>query len=166
MEGVPHGCHKVVRECVNMLRPFSPRTTFLIAIDMLRVQEKRKASKNNKEVYQGTRWFLLRNPENVREEHKPALDQLLALNKRLFTSYILRDRFMEIFRGITAHSRLIRLTRWKEEARPARMGHISEFLKKIERWEQFIRNSLRYKHSNAFAEGLNDKVRDIQRMAY
>jgi transposase len=58
------------------------------------------------------------------------------------------------------------LTRWKEEARSARIGYISEFLKQIERWEPFIRNSLRYNHSNAFAEGLNNKVRVIQRMAY
>jgi len=139
---------------------------FSKAIDKLRVQEKRNASAKNKDAYQGTRWLLLRNPENVREEDKPVLDQLLALNKKIFIAYILRDGFREIFRGFTAHSRLIRLTRWKEEARSARIGYISGFLKQIERWEPFIRNSLRHNHSNAFAEGLNNKVRVIQRMAY
>jgi len=139
---------------------------FSKAIDNLRVQEKHRATKKNKEVYEGTRWLLLKNPDNLREEDKPALDRLLALNKNLFTVYILRETFREIFKGITSHSRLIRLTKWKKEACSSKIGHISEFLKKIERWEPFIKNSLRYNQSNAFSEGLNNKVRVIQRMAY
>ena len=159
----------VTKYCVNAsicYDHFHLAQHFSKAIDKLRVQEKRKASGKHKEVYQGTRWLLLMNPENLKEEYKPTLDRLLALNKKLLTAYILRDRFREIFSGITAHSRLIRLTNWKEEARSAKIGYISDFLKKVERWEPFIRNSLRYDHSNAFAEGLNNKVRVIQRMAY
>lgn len=139
---------------------------FSKAIDKIRIQEARNATKKDKEVYKGTRWLMLRSPENLKEKQKVALDRLLAINKKLFTAYILRERFREIFKGLTAHSRLIRLTIWKTEARLAKIGPITEFLKKIERWEPFVRNSLRYNHSNAFAEGLNNKVRVIQRMAY
>ncbi len=139
---------------------------FSKAIDKIRIKEARKAATKNKDVYKGTRWLMLRSPENLKEKQKAALDSLLAINKKLFTAYILRERFREIFKGLSAHSRLIRLTIWKTEARSAKIGPITEFLKKIERWEPFIRNSLRYNHSNAFAEGLNNKVRVIQRMAY
>jgi transposase len=159
----------VTRHCKNAeicFDHFHLAQHFSKAIDKLRVQEARKASTKNNEVYHGTRWLLLRNPENLKEEQKPVLERLLSLNKKLFTAYVLRDRFREIFNGLTAHSRLIRLTLWKEEARSARIGLISEFLNKIERWEPFIRNSLRHNYSNAFAEGLNNKVRVIQRMAY
>lgn len=158
----------VTRHCKNAeicFDHFHLAQHFSKAIDKLRVQEARKASTKNKEVYHGTRWLLLRNPENLKEEQKPVLERLLSLNKKLFTAYVLRDRFREIFNGLTAH-RLIRLTLWKEEARSAKIGLISEFLNKIERWEPFIRNSLRHDYSNAFAEGLNNKVRVIQRMAY
>jgi transposase len=34
-----------------------------------------------------------------------------------------------------------------------------------QKWEPFIRNSLRGNYSNSFAEGINTKVRVIQRMA-
>jgi len=139
---------------------------FSKAIDKLRVQENCRATIKNKDVYAGTRWLLLKNPDNLREEDKPTLDRLLAMNKKLFTVYILRESFREIFKGITSHSRLIRLTKWKEVARTSKISQVSEFAKKIERWEPFIRNSLRYNQSNAFAEGLNNKVRVIQRMAY
>lgn len=139
---------------------------FSKAIDKIRIQETRKSTTQNKDIYKGTRWLMLRSPENLKEKQKVALDRLLAINKKLFTAYILRERFREIFKGLSAHSRLIRLTIWKTEARSAKIGPITEFLKKIERWEPFIRNSLRYNHSNAFAEGLNNKIRVIQRMAY
>lgn len=139
---------------------------FSKAIDKIRIQEARNATKKNKEVYKGTRWLMLRSPDNLKEKQKVALDRLLGINKKLFTAYILRERFREIFKGLSAHSRLIRLTIWKAEARSAKIGAIADYLKKIERWEPFIRNSLRYNHSNAFAEGLNNKVRVIQRMAY
>lgn len=139
---------------------------FSKVIDKIRVQEARKASKKHKEVYKGTRWLLLRNPENLKDEHKSALNQMLAVNKKLFIAYILRESFRDIFSGISSHSRLIRLTNWIKEARSAKIGQITEFANKIVRWEPFIRNSLRYGYSNAFAEGLNNKVRVIQRMAY
>lgn len=138
---------------------------FSKAIDQLRVQEARR-TKKNKEVYKGTRWVLLKNPENLTGKQRSTLDLLLSVNKKLFTAYVLRDEFREIFRGITPHSRLIRFANWKVNLRSAKIGLLSDFLKKINRWDEHIKNSLRYRHSNAFAEGLNNKVRVIQRMAY
>ncbi len=139
---------------------------FSKAIDKLRVQETRKANKKNKEVYKGTRWLLLRNPENLKDDDRSVLDRLLSVNRKLFTAYILREGFREVFSGPSAHSRLIRLTKWMASVKSARLGPLSEFLSKIKRWEPYIRNSLRHDYSNAFAEGLNNKVRVIQRMAY
>lgn len=139
---------------------------FSKAIDKIRIKEANKATIKNKDVYKGTRWLMLKSPDNLNEKQKVALDSLLMINKKLFTVYILRERFREIFKGLSAHSRLIRLSIWKTEAQSAKIGPLTEFLNKIERWEPFIRNSLRHNHSNAFAEGLNNKVRVIQRMAY
>lgn len=78
----------------------------------------------------------------------------------------MRDEFRQVFEGVSSHSRLIRLTNWIKQAKAARINHITEFVKKIERWEPFIRNALRNKYSNSFAEGINVKIRVIQRMAY
>lgn len=139
---------------------------FSKAIDKLRVQETRRATKKDKEIYKGTRWLLLKNPDKLSDKQKESLDTLLKVNQKLLKVYILRDRFRDIFNGPTMHSRLIRLAIWKKEAKSAKIGQITEFLKKIEKWEPYIKNSLREKKSNAFSEGLNNKVRVIQRMAY
>jgi transposase len=139
---------------------------FSKAIDKLRVSEARKVDKDEREIYKGTRWLLLKRPEKLREDQKGKLDRLLEVNKNLYKAYILRDEFRQVFEGMSAHSRLIRLTIWIQKAKVARISQITGFVKLIEKWEPFIRNSLRKGYSNSFAEGINTKVRVIQRMAY
>ena len=139
---------------------------FSKAIDKLRVSETRKANKDEKELFQGTRWLLLKRPEKLKEEQKGKLDRLFEVNNNLFKAYVLRDGFRQVFDGSSARSRLIRLTHWIDKAKSSRISQITGFVKLIKKWEPFIRNSLRKGHSNSFAEGINTKVRVIQRMAY
>jgi transposase len=139
---------------------------FSKAMDKLRVSETRKANKDERELFHGTRWLLLKRPEKLKEEQEERLDRLLEINKNLFKAYILRDEFRQVFDGPSSHSRLIRLTHWIQKAKNTRISQITGFVKLIEKWELFIRNSLRESCSNSFAEGINTKVRVIQRMAY
>jgi transposase len=116
---------------------------FSKAIDKLRINEARKADKDEREIYKGTRWLLLKRPEKLKEDQKGKLDRLLKVNKNLYKAYILRDEFRQVFDGFSAHSRLIRLTLWILKAKSARISQITGFVKLIEKWEPFIRNSLR-----------------------
>ena len=139
---------------------------FSKAIDRLRVQEAKKAGKQNQEFYKGTRWLLLKNPEKLKDDQQEILSTLFKVNEKLYKAYVLRDEFRQIFNGPSAHSRLMRFTNWKKRARSVHISQVSEFLKKIERWEPYIRNALRGSFSNSFSEGINTKIRVIQRMAY
>lgn len=138
---------------------------FSRAIDMLRVKEAKKSG-NKKDFYKGTRWLLLKRPEKLNDNQKDIINKLFQINKRLYKAYILRDEFRQIFRGTTAHSRLIRLTNWIKRAKEVHISEITVFAKKIDKWKPYIANSLRYNTSNSFSEGINAKVRVIQRMAY
>jgi transposase len=71
-----------------------------------------------------------------------------------------------VFAGHSSRSRLFRLSNWIRQAKTARIPELTKFVKQIERLELFIKNSLRMSFSNSFAEGLNNKVRVIQRMTY
>ena len=139
---------------------------FSKAIDRLRIDEAKNASEEDKSVYKGARWLLLKRPENLKENQKESLERLLKINQKLFTAYILRDEFRQIFAGASAHSRLIRFTNWIKKAKSADIPQLMEFIDKIENWSPYIKNALRHDVSNSFAEGLNAKVRVVQRMAY
>lgn len=164
------GFRKVVKKyCKNARIAFDHfhlAQHFSKAIDKIRIQETRKANKKDKDVYRGTRWLLLKNREKLKDEQKQTLDRMLKLNSKLMTVYLLRERFREIFRGSTSRSRRVRLSIWIREAKQAKIGSLTDFVYKIERWKPFIVNALDGNHSNAFSEGLNNKVRVIQRMAY
>lgn len=139
---------------------------FSRAIDKLRIAESKKADKKNKDVYKGSRWLLLKRPENLKSSQKESLNRLLDLNHNLYIAYILRDEFRQIFSGVSAHSRLIRLNNWIKKARSADIPQINEFLDSVEKWFPYVKNALRENVSNSFAEGINAKIRVVQRMAY
>jgi len=139
---------------------------FSKAIDKLRIAETKKADEKNKEIYKGSRWLLLKRPENLKRNQIEPLERLLKLNQNLYIAYILRDEFRQIFAGESAHSRLVRLSNWIKNAKSADILEINEFVEIIEKWSPYIKNSLREKVSNSFAEGLNAKIRVVQRMAY
>jgi len=139
---------------------------FSKAIDKLRVREATRAGKENKGFYKGTRWLLLKRPENLNEGQDAVLQELFKVNEKLYKAYILRDDFRQVFKGKTARSRLIRLTHWFKRVKLVRIPELTEFVRQIEKWEPYIRNSLRGNYSNSFAEGINTKIRVIQRMAY
>ncbi len=139
---------------------------FSKAIDKLRVHEAKKAGVEHKGFYKGTRWLLLKRPENLSNDQDDSLKELFHVNEKLYKVYVLRDEFRQIFEGLTSHSRLVRLTNWIKRAKVVRIPELTEFVKQIEKWKPYIRNSLRGNHSNSFAEGINTKIRVIQRMAY
>jgi len=137
------------------------------AIDMLRVQEGRRQDKAGKEVFRGTRWLLLKNQENLKEEERQGLDELMKLNKKLAKAHLLKEQLREVFKGPTPRSRMKRFSLWRKMLGSVRGApSIRAFAKKIDAWRPYILNALRENVSNSFGEGLNNKVRLVQRMAY
>jgi transposase len=137
------------------------------AIDILRVQEARKQNKAGQEVFKGTRWLLLKNQEHLKETERQDLDQLLKLNKKLAKAHLLKEQLREVFKGPTPRSRLRRFSLWQKMLRSVRGApSIRAFSKKVNAWRPYILNALRENVSNSFGEGLNNKVRLVQRMAY
>lgn len=139
---------------------------FSKAIDKIRVAEFKKASEEDKPFFKGARWLLLKRPERLKEDQQESLDILLQVNQVLLTVYILRDEFRQVFYAQSSRSKIIRLTKWIQRAKAANIPHLNEFIRSVEKWRPYINNALRENASNGFAEGINVKIRVIQRMAY
>jgi transposase len=62
------------------------------ALDSLRIQVMSSASRDLRNVLWGSRYLLLKNPENLEDsrDEKSRLDELLSLNKPLSIMYILK----------------------------------------------------------------------------
>jgi len=73
-------------------------TNFGNVIDKVRNSEDRKAAKNDKAVYKGAKFLLLKNRKNIRRQsHRQQLKELLALNQVINTMMILKDKLKHIW---------------------------------------------------------------------
>src|SRR5690554_5521712 len=65
--------------------PFHIIAGYSRVIDEVRRDEVRKAdTQENRRYIKGTRWLLLKNPENLSEKQVPRLEEILEANENLF----------------------------------------------------------------------------------
>lgn len=136
-------------------------------IDKVRNSEYLKASKENKAVYRGAKYLLLKNRRNVRRKsHRQQLKELLALNEVINTVMILKEKLKHIwtYRSRTWASKA--LDHWCELARSIKHPSVTGFARMLERYRYGILNHCDYPIHTGKLEGMNNKIKVIKRKAY
>ena len=136
-------------------------------IDKVRNSEYRKASEQDKAVYKGAKYLLLRNRKNVRRKsHRQQLKELLALNEVINTVMILKEKLKRIwtYRSKTWASKA--LDQWCELARSLKHPSVTGFARMLERYRYGILNHCDYPIHTGKLEGVNNKIKVIKRKAY
>ncbi|EQD56893.1 ISBma1, transposase [mine drainage metagenome] len=111
---------------------------------------------------------MLAHRENLSLDGKAALKQLLAANKRLNTAYLLKERFGQLWDYRREGWARRFFDQWRQSLRWQRLTPFEKFAGLIERHWDGIAAYCRpeNKVSLGFVEGLNNKIRVIQRRAY
>ena len=106
--------------------------------------------------------------ENPTREGRRALKKLLAANKRLQTAYLLKESFDRLWTYKSEAWMRKFFDNWKDSLKWQRLGPFVKFAAMVERnWDGLARYSrLVEKPALGFVEGLNTKIRVIQRRAY
>jgi len=138
------------------------------AIDKVRKTEYARLSGKSREFVKGQKYNLLSHRSNLTLTGKQALDTLLSANKRLNTAYILKESFGQLWNYRSESWARKFFENWKSSLRWQRLKPYQEFVKLIERhWDgiaAFCKPE--NKVSLGFVEGLNNKIRVIQRRAF
>lgn len=135
-------------------------------IDKVRNEEYRKAAEAQKPVLKGTKYLLLKNPENLKPEQKLRLEELLSLNQNLNTAYLLKEelrRFWDLREPQEAQSFLDRWIGWANESG---IEELIGFAKTLDRYREGLINHACWPINSAKLEGVNNKIKVIKRMAY
>jgi transposase len=138
------------------------------ALDQVRKAEYARLSGKDRRFIKGQKYTLLSNRENLTLEGRVALKTLLAANKRLNTAYLLKESFGQLWSY--QHEGWARrfFDRWRAALKWQRLAPYEKFADMIERhWDGIAA----YCHpdnkvSLGFVEGLNNKIRVVQRRAY
>ena len=138
------------------------------ALDKIRKSEYARLSGKDRRFVKGQRYTLLSHRENLSTEGRHALKTLLSANKRLNTAYVLKEAFGQLWDY--RHEAWARkfFDNWKASLKWQRLKPYEKFAQMIERhWDgiaAFCKPE--NKVSLGFVEGLNNKIRVIQRRAY
>ena len=137
-------------------------------LDKVREMEYARLSGKDRTYIKGQKYTLLSNKENLTLDGRKALKKLLKANKRLNTAYLLKESFGQLWSYQTEGWARRFFDNWKESLKWQRLKPYEKFAAMIERhWDGIAAySSPENKVSLGFVEGLNNKVRVIQRRAY
>ena len=138
------------------------------ALDKIRKSEYARLTGNSRKFIKGQKYTLLSHRENLTTDGRRSLKTLLAANKRLNTAYILKEEFGQLWDYQSEAWARKFFDNWKASLKWQRLKPYEKFAKMIERhWDGIaVFCKPENKVALGFVEGLNNKIRVIQRRAY
>jgi transposase len=126
------------------------------------------ADDGQQKVLQGTRWLLLKNPENLNAQRNEAqrLEEALKLNKPLATAYYLKEDLRQLWQQADKATATNFLADWIARAQASGIPMLIRFAKTLQRREEGILAYYDYRISTGPLEGTNNKIKTLNRQAY
>jgi len=152
---------KIVFDLFHMVKEFNK------IIDRVRIDEYTKASESDKSVIKGSKYLLLKNAENIKDDgEKEHLDRLLALNKTISKVMILKDNLKLIWACESREEAKQQINAWCLLAESVHHPSVNKFVNRIRRYEYGILNHCDYPIHTSIIEGVNNKIKVIKRKSY
>jgi transposase len=184
----PKKSHKIRLAVMDMWKPFrtatlkpahAPQAAILFdkfhvlrhlgeALDKVRKAEYRRLKGKDRQFIKGQKYTLLSRREHLTLDGRQALQKLLAANKRLHTAYLLKESFGQLWSYQQEGWARRFFDHWRAALKWQRLKPYEQFVEMIERHWDGIAAFCHPENKVAlgFVEGLNNKIRVIQRRAY
>jgi transposase len=120
------------------------------------------------EVLKGTRWLLLKNPENLEttKNEKQRLEQALALNKPLATAYYMKDDLRRFWDQPGKAFATMFLDGWIRQANASGIQVLQQMAKTLAAQRTGLLAYYNVMISSGPMEGTNNKIKTMKRQAY
>ncbi|MDO9556018.1 MAG: ISL3 family transposase [Coriobacteriia bacterium] len=128
-------------------------------------EQRRSGDKQLAGEVKGTRWALLKNPENLTGHQSGMLARLEADNSALYRAYLLKEQLRLLLRQPVEQA-IPLLDGWVEGATKSGLASFEKVARTIVRQRTAIEAMLRHSLTNGRIESINAKIRLIQRRAY
>lgn len=135
-------------------------------LDDLRRQMVREAEGPFKRRIKGTRFLLLRNPENLSEEQIPKLDRALKLNEPLLLGWYLKEELRELWSQPSRRQMEAFLKDWCQKADQTTIGQMMKMAKTLRTHATGILAYARHPITSGKLEGINNKIKTLTKRSY
>lgn len=133
--------------------------------DVRRTEARVRKGSTEAEVLKGSRWALLKAPEDLRPAERVRLADVAALNARVYRSYLLKEELRALYWcGIAAAER--HLAAWLSWASRSKLRPFVKLARTLRKYSEGILNAIRLGVSNGRLEGLNNKIGMLKHRAF
>lgn len=121
-----------------------------------------------KKVLKGTRWLILKNPENLDEAkgERARLEEALRINQPLATSYYMKEEFRHFWEQKSLAEATRFLDDWCRRAEASTLSVLKKMASTFQMHRTGLLNYHRCPISTGPLEGVNNKIKTLQRQAY
>jgi transposase len=121
-----------------------------------------------KKVLKGSRWLLLKNPENLEEQRneQERLQEALKLNEPLAAAYYMKEELRAFWQQPNRKTAAAFLDDWCARARASGIKMLSKFAATLSAHRTGLLNYHNYSITTAALEGTNNKIKTMKRQAY
>ncbi len=113
----------------------------------------------------GSRWALVKNPEDLTGQQRSTLAGIAQDNKGLYRAYLLKEQLRAVFAATGQQGKQL-LAGWLAWAKRSRLPAFVKLAKTIDKYRPLIWNTLDHGLSNARVEATNTHLRVLTRRAY
>ncbi len=121
-----------------------------------------------KNVLKGTRWILLKNPDNLSKKHneEERLKEALKLNEPLAIAYYMKEELRQFWMQPSREDAEKLIDSWTQKAWSSGIGRLHKMGNTIAFHKFGILNWYDHRISSGRVEGTNNKIKVLKRMAY
>jgi len=126
------------------------------------------SSDPDRRLLKGTRWLLLKNPENLdpTRNERERLQEALRLNAPLATAYYLKEDLRQVWLQPNKRTARRVLRDWLARARASGVRQLVQLADTLDSYQQGILAYYDYPISTGPLEGTNTKIQAMKRQAY
>ena len=137
------------------------------ALTKVRRAIQKDADEATKELLKGCRWLLVKNRENLTEEQQQKLSRMLEASLELKSCYDLKESFRDLFNEhLSYQAAEERLLCWIAKVEATSFKALKSFVNTLHNWWEQILNYFEGRFNNGFAEGVNLKIKMLNRRGY
>jgi transposase len=137
------------------------------AVTTARRTIQKQADEATQAILKGCRWLLVKNREKLTDEERAQLAKMLEASPELKTCYDLKADFRTWFDQTTDRETAAKtLSEWQNKAQATKLRSLQAFVKTLDNWREGILNYFNGRHSNGFAEGVNLKIKMLNRRGF
>ena len=135
-------------------------------LDDLRRHMVREAEGPLKLRIKGTRFLLLRNPENLQKDQIPKLDEALKLNEPLLLAWYLKEELRELWNQPSRQKMAAFLKDWCLKAEQTAIGQLIKMAKTLRTHASGILAYAKHPITSGKLEGINNKIKTLTKRSY